>query len=152
MFKADDGKYYDDSGILLPLSEVPPDDSRKTPQGLKRERLKSKEEVELEYEYGKILTDGKPKNYNQPWDDKEIKEIIKEIDTFETRLEFAILLDRTPNAIEFIQAYAKRDNFDALQDIKDSLFLQVKRCLMEIGEIDQEEYNKILAKGEKEND
>lgn len=108
MFKAEDGKYYDDSGILLPLAEVPSDDIRKTPQGLKRERLKSKEEIELEYEYGKILIDGKPKNYNQTWDDKEIKKIIKEKDTIETRLEFAILFDRTPSAVKFIQAYGKK--------------------------------------------
>ena len=147
MFKSDeDGRYYDDSGILIPLADTPRDDKRRTPQGLKKEKLETKEEKELKYQYLKTLINGKPKNHKKPWEDKDIKEIIKEKDTIETRFEFAILLNRTPNAIEFIQAYAKREEplYDWDKDHKD--YVQIKRCQLELEQIDQEEYDEILRK------
>ena len=137
------GKYYENYE-LVPLSKAPPDDIRWHPENLKKERLKSKEIEQLEYEYSKILIDGKPKNYNKPWKDDEIKQIIQEEDTIKTRLEFAIIFDRTPDSIEFIQAHAKREKPLYDWDKDHHLHLQIKRCQMEIGQITKEEYERIL--------
>lgn len=143
------GMYCTNLGIILPLAEVPTDDIRKTQRGLKKEHLKSEEEIELEGEYQTNLHGHRyPLRHKESWHDVEIKEIIREPDTIESRLTNAVIFDRTPDAIEFIQAFAKRDPSSKVitnwMAIHHHTFLQVKRCQLELGRITEEEHKRCL--------
>ena len=139
------GIYYDESGIMLPLAEVPIDDIRKYSE-IKTVEPETLVEKEFKQEYQKLLNGNKyPLRHNEPWDDVEIQEIIQEEDTLENRLMFAVIFDRTPDAIGFIQGYAKRETPTKVWMDFHYTYLQTKRCQVKLRQITKKDYEEIEA-------